>query len=105
MSRRQAVAARGYDLEALDEEIAADNARAASLGLNFAAPSSSPPQGITAMNFFDRLFAARPWSLTRRAPAVAASSWNRRERGPSTPCFRQALPSSGRTRAALSTRC
>ena len=47
MSRRQAVAARGYDLEALDAEIAADNARAASLGLNFAAPSSSPPQGIT----------------------------------------------------------
>ena len=35
MSRRQAVAARGYDLEALDAEIAADNARAASLGLNF----------------------------------------------------------------------
>ncbi|MEP9348798.1 phage portal protein [Xanthobacter sp. KR7-225] len=41
MSRRQAVAARGYDLEALDAEIAADNARAAALGLTFqAAPSA-----------------------------------------------------------------
>ena len=35
MSRRQAVAARGYDLEALDQEIADDNARAARLGLSF----------------------------------------------------------------------
>lgn len=45
MSRRQAVAARGYDLEALDAEIAADNARAAALGLSFAAgdaPSAVP---------------------------------------------------------------
>ena len=42
MSRRQAVAARGYDLEALDAEIAADNARAAALGLNFAAGGSAP---------------------------------------------------------------
>ncbi|MFG1375334.1 phage portal protein [Xanthobacter autotrophicus] len=44
MSRREVVAARGYDLEALDAEIAADNARAATLGLSFggtAAPSSS----------------------------------------------------------------
>ncbi len=35
MSRRQAVAARGYDLETLDAEIAADNAHAATLGLTF----------------------------------------------------------------------
>ena len=47
MCRRQAVAARGYDLEALDAEIAADNARAASLGLNFAAPAPAPAaQGV-----------------------------------------------------------
>jgi capsid protein len=45
MSRRQAVAARGYDLEQLDEEIRADNERAASLGLSFAAPSTAP-QGV-----------------------------------------------------------
>jgi lambda family phage portal protein len=41
MSRRQAVAARGYDVEALDAEIAADNARAAKLGLVFTAPTPS----------------------------------------------------------------
>ena len=35
MSRRPAVAARGYDVEKLDEEIAADNRRAAALGLSF----------------------------------------------------------------------
>ncbi len=35
MSRRQAVAARGYDIEQLDAEIAADNARATGLGLAF----------------------------------------------------------------------
>ena len=44
MSRREAVAARGYDLEALDAEIVADTARAAALGLAFGgtpAPASS----------------------------------------------------------------
>ncbi|WP_234826893.1 phage portal protein [Rhodopseudomonas palustris] len=35
MSRREAVTARGLDIEALDSEIAADNARAAGLGLDF----------------------------------------------------------------------
>lgn len=35
MSRREAVAARGIDIEALDEEIAADNERATRLGLTF----------------------------------------------------------------------
>jgi lambda family phage portal protein len=35
MSRRQAVAARGEDIERLDAEIAADNARASALGLSF----------------------------------------------------------------------
>ncbi|WP_374305633.1 phage portal protein [Methylocella sp.] len=39
MSRRQAVAARGYDLEALDAEIAADAAAAEALGLSFAKPA------------------------------------------------------------------
>jgi lambda family phage portal protein len=43
MSRRQAVAARGYDLEQLDDEIAQDNQRAASLGLSFTTPPPSPP--------------------------------------------------------------
>lgn len=37
MSRREAVAARGTDIEALDAEIAADKARAEGLGLTFAA--------------------------------------------------------------------
>jgi capsid protein len=50
MSRRQAVAARGYSLEALDAEIAADKQNAESLGLNFsqpaAAPSSLQPVGV-----------------------------------------------------------
>ena len=41
MSRRQAVAARGYDLEAIDAEIAADKARAESLGLDFSRPKPS----------------------------------------------------------------
>lgn len=43
MSRREAVAARGVDIEALDAEIAADNQRAASLGLIFTAPPPRPP--------------------------------------------------------------
>jgi len=45
MSRRQAVAARGYDLETLDTEISADNVRATALGLTFSsmgAPSNQP---------------------------------------------------------------
>jgi lambda family phage portal protein len=40
MSRREAVAARGIDIEQLDAEIAADQARAKSLGLTF---STTPP--------------------------------------------------------------
>lgn len=40
MSRREAVAARGIDIEQLDAEIAADQARAASLGLTF---TTMPP--------------------------------------------------------------
>lgn len=44
MSRRQAVAARGYDLEALDAEIAQDRADAERLGLHFDAhPKPSAP--------------------------------------------------------------
>ena len=35
MSRREAVTSRGFDIEALDAEIAADAARAAALGLTF----------------------------------------------------------------------
>ena len=46
MSRRQAVAARGYDLEVLDREIADDRARAAGLGLAF--PGDSNPASIAA---------------------------------------------------------
>ena len=48
MSRRQAVAARGYDLEALDREIAEDRERAAALGLVFpgdAAPAARAVEG------------------------------------------------------------
>lgn len=41
MSRRQAVAARGYDLEKLDEEIAQDRADAAALGLDFNRPPAA----------------------------------------------------------------
>ena len=55
MSRRQAVAARGYDLEALDKEIAEDRANAKSLGLDFSTPPPPParvpvsqPDGDTA---------------------------------------------------------
>lgn len=42
MSRRQAVAARGYDIEALDREIAADRAREESLGLAAPIPETTP---------------------------------------------------------------
>jgi lambda family phage portal protein len=38
MSRREAVTSRGVDIEALDAEIASDNARAAELGLTFQQP-------------------------------------------------------------------
>lgn len=48
-SRRQAVAQQGYDVEALDAEIAADRAREAALGLSFtaapAAPAAAGPGG------------------------------------------------------------
>lgn len=44
MSRREAVAARGIDIEALDAEIAADKARAASLGLDFSAKPANQNQ-------------------------------------------------------------
>ena len=40
MSRREAVAARGWDVEQLDVEIAADHERAKKLGLYFVVPSS-----------------------------------------------------------------
>jgi lambda family phage portal protein len=39
MSRREAVTSRGVDIEALDAEIAADNQRAAALGLKFTNPN------------------------------------------------------------------
>jgi lambda family phage portal protein len=42
MSRREAVTSRGVDIESLDAEIAADNARAAELGLNFQQPVVAP---------------------------------------------------------------
>lgn len=42
-SRRQAVAAQGYDVEALDSEIAADRAREAALGLSFTTPARGVP--------------------------------------------------------------
>ncbi|WP_066918106.1 phage portal protein [Methylobacterium sp. CCH5-D2] len=45
MSRRQAVAARGYDVEELDREIAEDRKASAALGLDFAArPALPQPQ-------------------------------------------------------------
>ena len=43
MSRRQAVAERGYDVETLDSEIAADRERETRLGINFN-PSAATPQ-------------------------------------------------------------
>jgi lambda family phage portal protein len=44
MSRREAIASRGYDIEQVDAEIAADNARAKSLGLDFTAkPNTKEP--------------------------------------------------------------
>ena len=48
MSRRQAVAARGYNLEALDAEIARDKTAAAALGLSFAIPQPSLAEGAAA---------------------------------------------------------
>jgi lambda family phage portal protein len=42
MSRREAVTSRGVDIEALDAEIAADNERAATLGLTFHQPVAGP---------------------------------------------------------------
>ena len=50
MSRRQAVAERGYSVEALDAEIAADHAREAALGITqtinpTAAPNPKPQGG------------------------------------------------------------
>lgn len=44
MSRREAVTARGVDIEALDADIAADNARAAGLGLTFTAGTAANQQ-------------------------------------------------------------
>lgn len=44
MSRRQAVSARGYDVEELDREIAADRARETSLGLAFVGDPRREPE-------------------------------------------------------------
>lgn len=44
-SRREAVAARGLNIEQLDAEIAADRAREKALGINFAPPAATPTQG------------------------------------------------------------
>ncbi|HSI42125.1 MAG TPA: phage portal protein [Xanthobacteraceae bacterium] len=44
-SRRQMVAARGIDIEALDAEIAADRARETSLNLSFGAAAAPKPKG------------------------------------------------------------
>jgi lambda family phage portal protein len=41
-SRRQSVAAQGFDIETLDAEIASDRAREAALGLSFSAPAPKP---------------------------------------------------------------
>ena len=41
-SRSQALAERGYDAEAVDAEIAADQARERTLGLRFSAGASTP---------------------------------------------------------------
>ncbi|MFC6494793.1 phage portal protein [Ancylobacter dichloromethanicus] len=49
MSRREAVAARGMDVGALDAEIAADKAREASLGLAFTAPAKVAPAAAPAI--------------------------------------------------------
>ena len=48
-SRREAVAARGLNVEELDAEIAADRAREKALGINFA-PPAAPPQQTGAEN-------------------------------------------------------
>jgi len=45
-SRREVVAARGYDIEQLDADIAADKAREKKLGLNFTTPTQSSPQRL-----------------------------------------------------------
>lgn len=45
MSRREAVASRGYDIEALDREIAEDERRAQHLGID---PSIKPSKGAAA---------------------------------------------------------
>jgi capsid protein len=43
MSRRQAVAALGYDVAQLDLDIASDRAREAALGLAFGPPAAEEP--------------------------------------------------------------
>ncbi|MDR6955245.1 lambda family phage portal protein [Ancylobacter sp. 3268] len=47
MSRREAVAARGMDVAALDAEIAADKAREAGLGLSFVTPAKAPASALS----------------------------------------------------------
>ncbi len=49
MSRRQAVAARGYDLETLDAEIAADRQAAQALGLTFSTTMSPAGTALAAL--------------------------------------------------------
>jgi lambda family phage portal protein len=44
LSRREAVGARGYSVEELDKEIAADRAREKALGIDFTPPSAAAPQ-------------------------------------------------------------
>ncbi len=71
MSRREAVAMRGRDLELLDDEIAADKAAAEKLGLSFSTFAMRPAQQQNSSR-------GRHMNLdvlTRAAP-LAPSSWN-----------------------------
>ena len=84
MSRREAVTSRGVDIEALDSEIAADNERAASLGLTFTAPippttirrrHQSANEAARNPNYRELLMSDTTGAFTRAAP-LRASSWN-----------------------------
>ncbi len=71
-SRREAVAARGLNIEELDAEIAADRAREKALGINFAPPAATPSKGP---KMYLHLRSAVAEILTREA-ALGAQSWN-----------------------------
>ena len=83
MSRKEAVAARGWDIETIDQEIAQDHAREKSLGLSFTAPAAAPTAGAENVPRTIICFSAmRPTSTFYSRRAARCTELQRRSADP-----------------------